>query len=153
MTDQPSDSETAPETLFERVLRHEGYKELPYLDTLDNWTVGIGHWISPDQAKNQYKDGISLEDATALCEQDLRACQAFLQGTYPFYLSLTQLRQEVMQEMAFQLGVDKIKDFEKMLNAIREQNWDDAAQEMLDSLWHKETPQRVEELAGLMIKG
>ena len=40
------------ETLTERIERHEGYRQYPYLDTTGNYTVGIGHKITEQQAKD-----------------------------------------------------------------------------------------------------
>ena len=49
--------------------------------------------------------------------------------------------------MAFQLGAHGLQKFEKTLQHVKARNWSGAADEMLDSLWAKQTPNRANRMA------
>ena len=54
--------------------------------------------------------------------------------------------------MIFQMGIKKVLCFKKMLNNIDKKNNYLVALEMMDSLWFKQTPKRVEEMIYNYIK-
>lgn len=135
--------------LQKRILKHEGYREFPYLDTTGNFTVGIGHKIAIDQVKD-YNTGITLANAITLLESDIQLATGECSGMIPCFSALDAIRQGILIEMCFQLGLSGLLAFKKMLAALESGRFDDAAQEMLDSEWHSQTPARCEELANLM---
>ena len=57
---------------------------------------------------------------------------------------------EVIIEMVFQLGKRGVSRFAKMWEALGNQDYDEAANQMLDSRWHKQTKSRAESLATIM---
>jgi lysozyme len=69
----------------------------------------------------------------------------------PWLVDVDEARRDVIYEMAFQLGVHGVLGFKQMLMHLKEGDYADAAREMLESLWHKQTPSRCEELANIMI--
>ena len=141
------------EDLVLRIIRHEGFKSFPYQDTLGHWTIGCGHCITEQTAKNSYPNGISYKDAIGLLEADLDAAKLAVARELPWTLGMDELRLGILVEMTFQLGIAGVLRFVKMLNAIRNQDWETAAEEMLDSLWVKQAPYRAQELANLMENG
>ena len=52
--------------------------------------------------------------------------------------------------MVFQLGKTGVSKFKKMLKALKKKDYKEAANQMLDSKWHTQTPERAEGLASLM---
>jgi len=54
---------------------------------------------------------------------------------------------EVLIEMVFQLGVGGVSKFKKFLAHLSTGTYHLAADEMLDSRWAKQTPQRAEKLS------
>lgn len=138
------------ESLEERIIRHEGFRSLPYLDILGNPTIGFGHCF-PSDCADKYKDGITVEHATQLLEQDIANTKQNAALEFPWVLGLDDCRASVIYEMCFQLGVGGVTIFHKMIAAIRDHNWPEAAKQMLDSVWHEQTPARCEELAELML--
>ena len=52
--------------------------------------------------------------------------------------------------MVFQLGMTGVSKFKNTLKAVKEEDWDTAADEMLDSVWAKQTPERANELSSTM---
>jgi len=140
------------ESLEDRIIRHEGFRSTVYKDSLGFPTVGIGHCLTKDQCDN-YTNGISYDDAVKLLESDIATVKQNCAKEFPWILGLDDCRQSIIYEMAFQLGVGGVTKFHNMIAAIRSQDWPTAAKEMLDSQWHTQTPNRVEELAELMLNG
>lgn len=143
------------ETLIERIIRHEGFTQYPKMDSQfegDDYCIGYGHDITPSQVCN-YLSGISPSDALNLLHADISRCVDECDEELSCFESLDDIRADVLVEMAFQLGIKGVQEFTHMLNAITRQDWDAASQAMLDSEWHKQTPARCEELAGVMLSG
>lgn len=140
------------ETLSQRIIRHEGILLKPYRDTLGNFTIGVGHLITEAQATGEYAGGITEDEATEMLECDINKAQAAVNGM-AWTSSLCRVRQEVLTEMVFQLGFDGLLGFKNLLFCVRSGDWDGAAAAMLDSRWHTQTPERCEELAGLVLSG
>ena len=63
---------------------------------------------------------------------------------------LPQPVSEVILEMVYQLGTNGVRKFSNMWKAMREKRWKDAATEMKDSRWHKQTTKRCESLAAIV---
>ena len=57
---------------------------------------------------------------------------------------------EVIVEMVFQLGKGGVSKFKKMWEALAKEDYTEAANQMLDSRWHKQTKSRAESLASIM---
>lgn len=60
---------------------------------------------------------------------------------------LSDLRQEVLINLAFNLGLPRLKAFRKMIAAVRAADWTAAAAQMLDSKAARQTGERYERLA------
>lgn len=143
--------------LIDEIKEREGYKQIPYRDSKGFWTCGYGHLLEDDliidhvDAPNiatvgELLDVIRdpfvherwLEDDIDIATRDADQLIAELN------VDLHPIRREVLIEMAFQLGLTKLRKFRKMLSAISNQRWDDAAAEMLDSKWARDdTPARA----------
>jgi len=116
----------------------------PYLDTATppNITIGVGRNISDD--------GISADEAHILLDNDIHECVARLPSICPAFGSLDDTRQHVLIDMAFNLGIDGLRHFQKMLSCVESRDFVGAAREMLDSTWAKEVGDRANELAAMM---
>lgn len=121
--------------LLERVCTHEGFETKPYQDHLGIWTFGHGlTFITEEESK-------TIVDAR-LTEYLLR-----LTDKHPWLLQQPQEVSEVLVEMCYQLGWNGCHNFKKMWEALRNQDYETAANEMLDSRWAIQTPARAMELA------
>ena len=58
--------------------------------------------------------------------------------------------QEVVLNMCYQLGITGVSKFRKAISALQEGEWQEAADEMLDSLWARQTSNRAEELSNIV---
>jgi lysozyme len=66
---------------------------------------------------------------------------------------LSPARQDVIINMAFNLGFKRLFKFVDMWSAIDKEDYDTAANEMLDSKWAKQVKGRAIRLAEIMRKG
>lgn len=138
------------EDLTARIKRHEGCCLQPYDDTTGNMTIGYGHKISKIESV-KYMDGCTLEDAMNWLDADIQKATDGINNALPWVSGLSDLRQQVLVEMAFQIGVTGVLEFHHMLAACQENQYDIAAAQMLNSSWHTQTPARCEELAQIML--
>ena len=76
-------------------------------------------------------------------------------GAESFYVYefLNRARRGVLIEMVFQMGVAGVKKFKRFRTAALQQKWQEAHDEMLDSRWHDQTPERARELATIFLRG
>ena len=129
--------------LMDSVRRHEGYRGTVYKDTLGKDTIGVGCLLplSEDEAM-----------LLAACRAaDTRGeLVAMLEGKGVVWSALSPALRDALTEAAFQLGVPRLARFEKMLAAIREGRWEDAAREATASRWNAQTPVRAQALAGVL---
>ena len=128
--------------LIDKIVRHEGLRLKPYRDSLGFLTIGIG--------RNLDGKGIIKEEAYILLDNDLDSCIEDLNVNLPWWETLDDFRQEVLIEMCFQMGIFGLLGFKEFLSHLRKGNYKGASEEMLNSKWAKQTPQRAEELAKII---
>jgi lysozyme len=138
------------ETLMNRIkaqlVRHEGLRLKPYRCTAGKLTIGIG--------RNLEDRGISQKEAYAMLERDIQDCEQGLIDEIPeVYNKLDEVRQSVLLNMCFNLGIKGLLEFKNTLAFIRAGDWERAANGMLASKWAKQVGKRAIELSELMRKG
>ena len=127
--------------LLEAIKLSEGFRDKVYKDTLGYDTIGIGFLVSSLQLDEDVCD-INLE-------RRLMSNEKVLERKLTFYRKLPQKVKNILQNMYYQLG-NKLFKFVKTLHYIETGNYRAASMEMLDSLWHKQTPNRSKELSEAM---
>ena len=138
------------EALRDRIRRHEGLKLHPYVDTTGNWTIGVGHKIPEVEASN-YPDGCTLDDAMNWLDADIQKATEQVTNALPWITGLSELRQGVLVELTFWIGIGGILKFHNTLQAIKDGDYELAAHGLLNSLLHEQIPGRTEELANLLL--
>jgi lysozyme len=131
-----------------QIKRHEGLVLHAYKDSLGYLTIGYGRLI--DKAKG---GGISEGEAEYLLQNDVSIVLSALQRNITFFERLSVARQAVLMNMAFQMGINGLLKFKKTLTLIEMGDYDAAADNMLKSLWAKQTPNRAAEMAEQMRTG
>jgi len=134
--------------LKERIKEHEGYVSTVYKDSLGFATIGYGHLIVDG---DPYEEGQDYSKVI-LDEQFEKDFDIALSGAEKI-LGVSDMNFKakcVIIEMVFQLGIGGVFKFKKALKAVDEEDWDTAADEMLDSKWSKQTPERAAELSSTM---
>ena len=145
-------------TIVERILiEDEGIRKFPYLDCCGlAWrkcvcqnkgklTIGVG--------RNLDDVGISDDEITNLQVNDVKKITLELEKNFRWFQSLNTPRRIVIVSMAFNLGIPRLKDFKKMIEAIESGNFELAAIEMLHSSWSKQVKDRAKRLAVIMMNG
>ena len=124
---------------------HEGFRGKPYLDTNGFTTIGYG--------RNLDANPLSPEEGEILLGNDLARASEQAQRLVSNWADLSEARQGVLIEMVFNLGYIGVYGFHKMLAAIEEGDFTEAAAEMLDSKWATQVGHRALELAHQMTEG
>lgn len=126
----------------------EGEKLYAYQDHLGFWTLGIGVLI--DQRKG---GGITKEESSYLFQNRLKIKVEALRKALPWFDELDKVRQGVLINMAYQMGVDGLLAFKTTLGHVQGKRWTAASVGMLDSKWAQQTPERAHRLATQMATG
>jgi lysozyme len=124
------------------LVRHEGLRTKPYRDTVGKLTIGVG--------RNLDDVGISEAEALVLLDTDINHCFRELTRALPFFGSLSSDRQNVLIDMAINLGVAGLLGFKKMIRHLEHSDFKGAASEMLDSKWARQNGARATELSEMM---
>lgn len=131
--------------LIDSLKRHEGYRDRAYQDIEGVWTIGYGtnlQELSIDEFLAQKWLLEAAEDAAKHARQ------------FPEWVFLdTDARRNVFIEMIYNMGPRRVAGFRNTLAAIREQDWETAAEEMLDSKWARQVGVRAKRLSELMKNG
>lgn len=133
--------------LHKLIKKHEGLVLHAYQDHLGFWTIGYGRLIDPKRG-----GGITEQEAEFLLENDLTRVRRELMR-FDWFDDLDSVRQELMVAIAFQLGVKGLLNFKKTIRYIILGEYAEAAHEMLDSAWARQTPERAMEMSVMMRTG
>lgn len=131
---------------IEQLKADEGFRAKPYRDTEGLLTIGYGTLL---------EDGITESEAELLLWHRLRAMIAEFSQSHAgsAITSLPFPRRGVILNMLYNLGPRRLSGFKKMFAAIGQEDWDKAADEMLDSKWAKQVGARATRLAAIMRTG
>ena len=131
--------------LLERVKKHEGFSSKPYKCPAGKLTIAYG--------RNIEDNGITKDEAEYLLINDLTGSMDELLKNFPWVDTMSIRRQYVLVEMVFNMGIAKFKQFKKMIEYCRIGDYEKAAEQALDSAWHKQVGKRAETLAKILKEG
>ena len=130
--------------LKERIKSNEGFSSKPYKDQLGYLTIGYGHLILSNE-KFLLKKQIHKKALEEIFEKDFK--KAFSDFNNKFKsLTLNKKESELLIEMIFQLGIKGCLKFKNLIKNIKKRNKHLVCFDMMDSLWYKQTPNRVKTL-------
>jgi lysozyme len=133
------------DTLTAELIRDEGVRLRPYLDSVGKWTIGVG--------RNLSDVGISQAEALLLLAHDVDAAMTDLAEAFPWFVQLNGVRQRALVNMRFNLGAAGFRKFKGTIAALEQGNYRAAAEGMRLSKWAKQVGQRAERLAVMMEHG
>jgi len=136
------------ELATDQIKQDEGLVLHSYADTLGYATIGYGRLV--DQRKG---GGISEDEALYLLKNDVNARLNVLENAIDFFARLDDARKAVLLNMSFQLGITGLLKFKNTLAKIEMGDYDGAADNMLKSLWARQTTNRAGRLAEQMRTG
>lgn len=122
----------------------EGDRGYPYVDTKGHVTIGRGRNLdvtplSPDEIDFLYHNdhGKALQGAR----------------TFDWFEGLDEVRQMIVVDMIFNMGLTRFKGFVMTIRAIARGDYQTAAREMQDSAWFRQVPRRAIPLVNAMATG
>ena len=152
--------------LIEKLIVAEGLRLQVYKDTLGIDTIGIGRnledrGITKEELddldiptiEHVYEYGITEADAVYLATNDVQIVEEELVRAHPCLDRLDSVRQLILIDMAFNMGVPRLCKFKKMRAAVEAEDFPTAAKEMLDSRWATQVKGRATKLANAMHNG
>ena len=131
--------------LIAMLKRHEGVRLTPYIDTVGKVTIGCG--------RNLTDRGLTKDEVELLLYNDVRRCRQEAVTTWEWFIEIDNVRQDVLLNMLFNLGLTRLLGFKKFLMACTVQDWKTASTEMLDSLWATQVGDRATELSQMLLAG
>ena len=136
------------QSVKERVKAHEGYRDTVYSDSLGFATIGYGHLVLPT---DNFVEGTTYpkEMLEEVFDNDFKIAHDSANELLAD-IEHNHIVKGVIIEMCFQLGKPRVMKFKKMWAALRNKDFAEASNQMIDSAWHKQTTKRCESLANLM---
>lgn len=133
------------EIVKERLRKEEGLRLKPYRCSAGKLTIGYG--------RNFEDNGISIGEAEFMLDNDVKSVIQQLSVKIPWIKTLTENRQVVLVDMAFNLGIGGLLLFKNTLAMIQKGEYEAAAKAMLQSKWATQVGKRANELSELMRLG
>mgnify|MGYP003673185989 FL=1 len=128
----------------------EGCKHEIYLDHLGFPTLGIGHLIT--EWDEEYSKDVGTEitdDRVKQCfEKDVGNVIKDCERLYEDFEYLPEDAQLIIANMIFNMGYTRLSKFRGMKAGVDARDWNKAADEMIDSKWYEQVPNR----AGRLVK-
>ena len=133
----------------EGAVRNARKEHVAYLDTLDKATGGVGHLLTAAERK-KYPTGTPIPQAVvdewlatdlATADKDVTAIFGDIKNP-----EATQ----VLKNMAFNLGRTRLNKFTNLKKSVKDGNFAQAAEDMKDSVWFKQTGNRSKRLVARM---
>tara|TARA_R110000744_G_C19358478_1_gene561160 strand:+ start:450 stop:1085 length:636 start_codon:yes stop_codon:yes gene_type:complete len=119
----------------------EGFRKCVYDDSRGLATIGFGHLMLPTDT---YKC-ITYRQAIELLRSDYDYAANSVDNKYHWAFGEVRL---VLINMTYQMGQTGVSKFVKTLGYLREETYDEAAIELLESRWASQTNSRALRLAG-----
>ena len=135
--------------LREEIAADEGRRNAVYLCTEQKRTVGIGHLITADDPEwpMEVGDTISDERINEMFETDIAVTIDDCRIIFRDFDGFPEEAQLCLANMCFQLGRPTFSKFKKSIGYANEHMWGQLAEEILDSRWAKQTPNRAQRIS------
>ncbi len=128
--------------LFKQLRTHEGVEKFPYKCTAGYLTIGVG--------RNIEERGLLDDEIDFLLDNDINIAIDEVAATYDWFFDLSEVRQRVIIDMVFNLGLPRFAQFKNMIAAIEAEDYMQASNEMMDSRWAQQVGLRASRLAEMM---
>ena len=136
------------EQLRKELERDEGVKYEVYLDHLGYPTFGIGHLITDDDPECGASVGTKIDSdrVQEAFEADVESVLSDCERLYVQFEHLPEEVQLIIANMMFNMGYTRLSKFKGMKRGVDARNWEEAADEMVDSRWYKQVSRRADRL-------
>ena len=130
------------EDLLKKIKEHEGFRSRVYKCTEGYDTIGYGFAIKDLELDEDIAEEILLRKLEKLIKR--------IRDKFDWLDTVPHEVQGVLVNMSYQMGVNGVSKFKKALHAMQMFQWKIAADELLDSRWAKQTPNRAKELSDII---
>ncbi len=136
------------EKLKDEIKSDEGIVNEIYLDHLGFPTFGVGHLIRETDPEYGWEVGTAVSDerVNQCLDEDLQTAIGECHVVFPDFDELPEEAQLVIANMMFNLGRPKLNKFRNFIAAVEARQWNEAANQMVDSLWYRQVTARAERL-------
>ena len=136
------------EQLRKELERDEGVMYEVYLDHLGYPTFGIGHLITDDDPECGTSVGteVSSDRVQEAFDSDIESVLSDCERLYVQFEHLPEEAQLIIANMMFNMGYTRLSKFKGMKRGVDARNWEEAADEMVDSRWYKQVSRRADRL-------
>ena len=149
------------EQIIQWLAYNEGVRTEPYKCTQGKLTIGVGrnledNPLTPEELKqigHDPREGITKDQAFYLLRNDIKKVKRQLDGALPWWRDLDGDRPFVLLDMCFQMGLKSLLGFKNTLHYIATGCYLKAADNLLKSLYAKQTPKRAERNAQCLREG
>ena len=133
--------------------RDEGVRNTQYLDTRGVLTIGVGHNMVVNPLSDDWTQPLSDEQVDQLLNDDLQKVFSELDQNCPWWSNLDEVRQRVIANMCFNLGINGLLGFNVTLHLMRTGDYSGAADAMAASKWANQVGARATRLIAAMKSG
>lgn len=153
--------------ITDMIIYDEGEKLTIYKDTEGYWTIGVGHLLTKSPSKDEairqldklvgtgHYGYINKQESRKILEIDINQTIKQIGRTelINVYTSLDIIRRTALVNMCFQLGVQGVLQFKKMIQHLNAREYEKAADEALNSKWALQTPNRAKRVTDVIRYG
>ena len=135
--------------LQDELANDEGIKYELYLCSESHLTGGIGHLITEWDAEYYDKPigtKIPIDQVDDWFAKDIKVSVKDCEDIFNNFKDLPEEIQHVLINMSFQLGRPTLSKFKNMIAAVHEEDYQEMANQMEDSRWFRQTPNRAQRL-------
>jgi len=138
--------------LREEIEADEGCKYEIYLDHLGLPTFGIGHLVLDIDPEYGEEVGTPVsEDRVSTCfNRDVHTVLSECERLYEDFADLPEDVQRIIANMMFNMGYPRLSKFKGMKAGVDARDWNQAADEMVDSVWYRQVTNRADRLVKRM---
>jgi len=131
-------------SVIKSIMINEGFSAQPYFDTAGKLTIGYG--------RNLDDNPLTTDEAIYLLQNDVAKIEKKLM-VYSWFNQSSESVRDVLLEMAYNIGISGLLQFKNMIAAIKNEDYNAAAAEMLNSKWAKQVGNRAVKLSEGMKNG
>ena len=130
----------------------EGVKHEIYNDHLGYPTFGIGHLDRDSDPEHGQEIGTTISEDRVIeaFNEDVKTVLNDCTILYDDFNDLPEEAQLIIANMMFNLGRPRLSKFKGMKKGVDTRDWNKAADEMIDSAWYRQVPNRAERLVKRM---
>jgi lysozyme len=138
--------------LRQELAEDEGCKYEIYLDHLGLPTFGIGHLITKEDKEYGKEVGtvIEQERVQQVFNLDMAVTIDDCMTLYSDFADLPDECQKIIANMMFNMGRPRLSKFKGMKAGVDARDWNEAADQMVDSRWYTQVPNRARRLVARM---